>query len=239
MYRSKEKPKIIKYSRWDINKDYNFKIKNIIKINLSDLKKISINNSNPIICNKTFCVFIKNGDYILTDSRTGLNHSQYNILDYSNKFVYIIMIVNFIKINTLIKNVCILGFGLGGLALELSQIDHIYKIDAVDIDIGMFKIYNSLIENPSNKINYYLHDGLEFIKSINQKYDVIIDDAFDEKKIDYDYSSFYYKLNMNGFLIINIHDITNFNIDILKIYFKNVQVIKAKYNYLVFCQRTS
>lgn len=154
----------INYSRWNIEKYENYKINKIMKINLKDLKKITLNMTNPIICNNTFCVYIKDGDYILTDSRTILNHSQYSITDYKNKFVYINTIINIIKNNSLIKKVCIIGFGLGGLPLELSKIDFIDKIDTVDIDIGMFKIFNSVINKPSNKINYYVNDGLEFIK---------------------------------------------------------------------------
>ena len=226
------------YSRWTIEKYENFKINKIVKIKLEDFEKITLNKTNPIICNNTFCVFIKDGDYILTDSRTKLNHSQYSIKDYKNKFVYINTIIDIIKNNILIKNVCLLGFGLGGLPLELSTLGHIDKIDTVDIDIGMFKIFNSIINKPSNKINYYLNDGLEFIKNINQKYDVIIDDAFDEKKINYEYSRFYNKLNNNGYLIINLHDISKFNMENLKIYFKNVQVKKAKFNYLIICIHT-
>ena len=73
------------YSRWNIEKYTNFKINNINKINLENLQKITLNKMNPIICNNTFCVFIKDGDYILTDSRTKLNHSQYSINEYKNK----------------------------------------------------------------------------------------------------------------------------------------------------------
>jgi hypothetical protein len=238
MYTSLKKRRNIKnYSRWNIKTGGNFKITNINKINLDDFEKLPLNKTNPIICNNTFCVFKENGDFVLRDSRTDLNHSSFSIIGHKNKFVYINKIIDFVKNNNLIKKVCVLGFGLGGLPLELSQMSQIDKIDTVDIDVGMFKIYNSVIKNPSIKINYFVNDGLDFIKNINEKYDIIIDDAFDEKKVDYEYSSFYDKLNVNGFLIINLHDISTFNTETLKIYFKNIEVIHAKYNYLVICSK--
>jgi hypothetical protein len=233
----KKKKSIKNYSRWNIKPGGNFKIKNIVKVNLNDLDKISLNNTNPIICNNTFCVNIEDNNYVLRDSRTGLNHSKYTIYGYKNKFVYINTIVDFIRDNTLIKKICILGFGLGGMPLELSQISHVDIIDTVDIDLGMFRIFNSIIDKPSYKINYYLDDGLEFIKNINKKYDVIIDDAFDEKKINYEYNNFYDKINNNGFLIINLHDIDVFNMENLKLYFRNIQIKKARFNYLIICQK--
>ena len=99
----KKRRNIKNYSRWNIKRGGNFKIRNIVKINLYDLEKLSLNRTNPIICNNTFCVFIEDGDYVLRDSRTGLNHSKYSINGYKNKFIYINTIIDFVKNNNLIK----------------------------------------------------------------------------------------------------------------------------------------
>ena len=132
----------------------------IHKLDLALLPKIMLEKSNPIIRNKTFGVHIINGCYSLRDTRTEIEHSRYMIHNYIIQPEYCIRIINILSQHREYQNVCMLGFGLGGLPLEFSKIPHIDCIDAVDIDRGMFEMFNSIIEHPSPKIHYYVGDGM-------------------------------------------------------------------------------
>ena len=59
-----------------------------------------------------------------------------------------------------INNVCIFGFGLGGLPLGLSKNDNIKQIDCVDINIHMFELFKTInVIVRSNYTIIQLHSG--------------------------------------------------------------------------------
>ena len=207
----------------------------IHKLNLSLLPKILLEDSNPIIRNKTFGVHIINGCYSLRDSLSSLEHSRYTVNNYIIQPHYCIRIINMLSQRRQCQNVCMIGVGIGGLPLEFAKIPHIVCIDAVDIDQGMFEMFNSIIDNPSPKINYYVGDGMQYIRDTNMKYDVIIDDAFDTSKVKFDYSDVSSKLNVNGLFIINMIMLNDVNIEILQQYFQNVKKQICNYSILVIC----
>ena len=103
----------------------------------------------------------------------------------------------------------------------------------------MFKLYNSLIENKSKKLQYYLSDATVYLKNTSKTYDIIIDDAFHYyKKNFYDFESGYNKLNKDGWLLINMHSIDDYKKyeSLLNKFFKNIQV-DTTWNICVFCQK--
>jgi spermidine synthase len=207
----------------------------IHRLDLALLPKIMLKDSNPIIRNKTFGVYIIDGSYSLRDTRSELEHSRYMINNYIIQPEYCIRIINILSQRRQCQNVCMLGFGLGGLPMEFSKIPHIDCIDAVDIDQGMFEMFNSIIDNPSPKINYYVGDGMQYIRETNVKYDVIIDDAFDTSKVKFDYSAVSSKLNEHGLFIINMIMLNDVNIENLHQYFQNVKKRICHYSILVIC----
>ena len=93
------------------------------------------------------------------------------------------------------------------MPLKLSQDNNVKLIDSVDYDYNLFRIFKSLIKNPSSKLNYIHNDANKYVKNPNTNYDIILDDIFDSKygKVVLNYNDIYKSLNDNGYLFINIH----------------------------------
>lgn len=205
------------------------------ELNLNNLEIIKMNKNNPILmCEDNFVE--KENDIVSLDKI----HSKFELSTYKNNFSYARVFIDFIlKKNINRETILVLGFGLGGIPLELSLDNKTKEIDGVDININMFKLYNSLIENKSNKLHYYLSDATTYLKNTSKTYDIIIDDAFHYyKKNFYDFESGYNKLNKDGWLLINMHSMDDYNKyeSLLKKFFKNIQV-DTTWNICVFCQK--
>ena len=205
------------------------------ELDLTNLEILKMNKNNPIlICDKNFVE--KENDIVSLDKI----HSQFELSTYKNNFNYARVFIDFIlKKNINRETILVLGFGLGGIPLELSLDNKTKEIDGVDINICMFKLYNSLIKNKSKKLHYYLLDATEYLKNTSKTYDIIIDDAFNYyKKIFYDFESGYNKLNKDGWLLINMHSMDDYNKyeSLLKKLFKNIQIDTTR-NICVFCQK--
>lgn len=210
-------------------------INNPEEINLTNLEILKRNKNNPILmCEDNFVE--KENDIVSLDKI----HSKFELSTYKNNFSYARVFIDFIlKKNISRETILVLGFGLGGIPLELSLDNKTKEIDGVDININMFKLYNSLIENKSNKLHYYLSDATTYLKNTSKTYDIIIDDAFHYyKKNFYDFESGYNKLNKDGWLLINMHSMDDYNKydSLLKNFFKNIQV-DTTWNICVFCQK--
>jgi hypothetical protein len=205
------------------------------ELDFSNLDDLKIEESNPIIkCNNHLVE--NNNDIVTLDEHS----SKYNIKTFKNEFSYCKIFIDFIlKPDINKKNILIMGFGLGGIPLELSLDDKIKNIDTLDIDLCMFKMYKTLIKNPPNKIKYYLCDATKFLESTSNKYDIIIDDVFDylDKKF-YNFKLAFEKLNDDGWLLINMHDYNEYlkYEDELRNIFKKVEV-DTTLNICVFCQK--
>ena len=205
------------------------------ELNLNNLEILKRNKNNPIlICEDNFVE--KENDMVSLDKI----HSKFELSTYKNNFSYARVFIDFIlKKNINRETILVLGFGLGGIPLELSLDNKTKEIDGVDINIIMFKLYNSLIENKSKKLHYYLSDATTYLKNTSKTYDIIIDDAFHYyKKNFYDFESGYNKLNKDGWLLINMHSMDDYNKyeSLLKKFFKNIQV-DTTWNICVFCQK--
>lgn len=210
-------------------------INNPEKLNLNNLEILKMNKNNPIlICEDNFVE--KENDIVSLDKI----HSKFELSTYKNNFSYARVFIDFIlRKNINRETILVLGFGLGGIPLELSLDNKTKEIDGVDININMFKLYNSLIKNKPKKLHYYLSDATVYLKNTSKTYDIIIDDAFHYyKKNFYDFESGYNKLNKDGWLLINMHSMDDYNKyeSLLKKFFKNIQV-DTTWNICVFCQK--
>ena len=210
-------------------------INNPEELNLNNLEILKRNKNNPIlICKNNFVE--KENDMVSLDKI----HSKFELSTYKNFYNYTGVFIDFILQKNINKEtILVLGFGLGGMSLKLSLDDKIKEIDGVDINICMFKLYNSLIENKPDKIHYYLSDATVYLKNTSKTYDIIIDDVFHYyQKIFYDFESGYNKLNKDGWLLINMHTMDDYKKyeSLLKKLFKNIQ-IDTRQNVCVFCQK--
>lgn len=217
---------------------------NLTNLHFNDIKIVELNNKNidtndPLYCFKNYCLHLNNDIYKLYDKSTFLTHSKYHKDTKECDFVYLNTILKTYPQN--VNNVCILGFGLGGLPLALSKNNNINKIDCVDIEMKMFEVFKTINPNPPKKINYYLNDVNDYIKQSDQKYDMIVDDTYNSEKIIVDYSLLKKMLNSKGVLFINIinYDASIKLIEELKKTYNDVSHQKVNYNYLITCYRGS
>lgn len=209
------------------------------ELDLNTLEKLSIQKTNPILT----CInnsnnnkhFVKKYDDVVTlDDHS----SKFQLSTFKNEFSYGRLFVDFVLQPSVNKqSILVMGFGLGGIPLELSLDYNTNRIDCVDINICMFKLYNTLIKNKPNKLHYYLSDAKEYLKKTSKTYDIIIDDVFDfHNKEFYDFELAKNRLNENGWLLINMHsmeDYINYELK-LKQMFRKVMV-DTRRNICVFC----
>ncbi|WP_324824563.1 polyamine aminopropyltransferase [Sinanaerobacter sp. ZZT-01] len=109
----------------------------------------------------------------------------YMMLTEKDEFIYHEMIVHVpMAVHPDVKTVLVIGAGDGGVIRELSKYETIKQIDMVEIDekvVAVCKKYLPVtaccLEDPRVKI--YYQDGLRFIRTKNQEYDLIIVDSTD------------------------------------------------------------
>ncbi len=172
------------------------------KLLWEQIEPVELNQTNPIARNGDYSLFKNGKTFELIDTQTGLKHSKFDEDTWKNHFIYAQNIVAKYPVNS--KKICILGFAIGGLSLELSLNPNVEQIDGVDIDYGMFRLFKSIITSKPSKINYYLNDVNNFIKQTDNKYDMIVDDTYTHDKIIVDYSQIKKILNPGGVLFINV-----------------------------------
>ena len=205
------------------------------KIKTTQIKSQNVDTSEPLVCFDDYCLYLKNDVYSLFDKSTFLTHSRYHKITKECDFVYLTTILQSYPKN--IKNVCIFGFGIGGLPLGLSKNDNIKQIDCVEIDIRMYELFKTINENPPEKINYYLNDVNDFIKLNENKYDMIVDDTYGADKVIVDYKLVKNMLNPNGILFINLikyETVTNL-VEKLKPIYSKVTFQPVNMNWLITC----
>ncbi len=199
------------------------------------INKDNINTSEPLYCFENYCLYFKDNVYSLFDKSTFLTHSKYNADTKECDFVYLKTILQLYPKN--INNVCILGFGIGGLPFALSKNSNIKRIDCVEIDVRMFELFKTINPNPPEKINYYLNDVNDYIKESENKYDMIVDDTYGAEKVIVDYKVVKQMLNGTGVLFINLtkHNSALKLAEELKSIYSNVTLQAVNYNWLITC----
>ncbi|AFQ42207.1 polyamine aminopropyltransferase [Desulfosporosinus meridiei] len=102
-----------------------------------------------------------------------------------DEFIYHDMIVHVpMATNLNIKNVLVIGAGDGGTVRELTRYNTIEKIDMVEIDKMVVDVCRKYFPQTACKLDdprvqLYFEDGLKFVRSKENSYDLIIVDSTD------------------------------------------------------------
>jgi len=102
-----------------------------------------------------------------------------------DEFIYHDMIVHVpMATNLKIKNVLVIGAGDGGTVRELTRYSTIEKIDMVEIDKMVVDVCREYFPQTACKLDdprvqLYFEDGLKFVRSKENSYDLIIVDSTD------------------------------------------------------------
>ncbi len=107
------------------------------------------------------------------------------IFSQKDEFIYNEMVVHVpMAVHPNVKTVLVIGGGDGGVARELEHYDSVTRIDVVEPDelfVNVCKQYfpdmACGLDDP--RVNVYYQDGLRFLRSVQNEYDLIINDATD------------------------------------------------------------
>ncbi|HAS91477.1 MAG TPA: spermidine synthase [Clostridiales bacterium] len=109
----------------------------------------------------------------------------YIMLTEKDEFIYHEMIAHVpMAVNPNIKKVLVIGAGDGGTVRELTRYNSLEGIDMVEIDRKVVEICKEFIPKTASKlddkrVNLYFEDGLKFVKTKKNEYDLIIVDSTD------------------------------------------------------------
>lgn len=109
----------------------------------------------------------------------------YMMLTEKDEFIYHEMIVHVpMATNQNIKNVLVIGAGDGGTIRELTRYKTIEKIDMVEIDGDVISACREFLPQTAYKlddprVNIFIEDGLKFVRTKKNEYDLIIVDSTD------------------------------------------------------------
>ena len=107
------------------------------------------------------------------------------MLTEKDEYIYHEMMVHVpIAVNPDIKNVLVIGAGDGGTIRELVRYKSIEKIDMVEIDEQVVRVCKSYLPFTAGKlgddrVNIKYEDGLKFVRTKSDEYDLIIVDSTD------------------------------------------------------------
>jgi len=107
------------------------------------------------------------------------------MLTEKDEFIYHEMIVHVpMAVNPNIKNVLVIGAGDGGTIRELARYSTIENIDMVEIDEKVVEICKDYLPQTAcslgdKRVSIYYEDGLKFVRSKENEYDLIIVDSTD------------------------------------------------------------
>jgi len=102
-----------------------------------------------------------------------------------DEFIYHDMIVHVpMAVKPDIKKVLVIGAGDGGTVRELTRYDSIEKIDMVEIDKMVVEVCKEYMPQTAEKLDdprvtLYFEDGLRFVRSKENEYDLVIVDSTD------------------------------------------------------------
>lgn len=109
----------------------------------------------------------------------------YLMITEKDEFIYHEMIVHVpMSVNPNIKKVLVIGAGDGGTVRELTSYSTIEQIDMVEIDEQVVEVCKQYIPQTASKltdprVNLYFEDGLKFVRTKHDAYDLIIVDSTD------------------------------------------------------------
>jgi len=109
----------------------------------------------------------------------------YMMLTEKDEFIYHEMITHVpMAVHPNVKSVLVIGAGDGGVIRELTRYPEIDRIDMVEIDPLVVEVCKKYLPKTAcclddPRLNIYYEDGLKFIRSCNDQYDLIIVDSTD------------------------------------------------------------
>lgn len=107
------------------------------------------------------------------------------IFSEKEEFIYDEMIVHVpMAVHPNVKNVLVIGGGDGGVARELSYYNEIEEIDVVEPDETFVEVCRKYFPDNAKgledkRVKIFYEDGLKFLRTKNNQYDLIISDATD------------------------------------------------------------
>lgn len=107
------------------------------------------------------------------------------MLTEKDEFIYHEMITHVpMSVNPNIKKILVIGAGDGGTVRELTRYNSVEQIDMVEIDKKVVDVCLESLPFTSSKlndsrVNLYFEDGLKFVKTKSNEYDLIIVDSTD------------------------------------------------------------
>ncbi len=147
------------------NVKFNIRIKDVVYSHQSEFQKIDVFDSFDF------------GRILVLDG--------YIMLTEKDEFIYHEMITHVpMSVNPKIENVLIIGAGDGGVVRELCKYDTIKNIDMAEIDKEVVEVSKKYLPFTScsledKRVNLYFKDGLSFVRSKENEYDLIIVDSTD------------------------------------------------------------
>lgn len=89
-------------------------------------------------------------------------------------------------INPDIRNILLIGFGTGKIVNDFEKLfNNLERIDVVDIEENIFDIAKEFFDfKKSEKIQFYLQDGIVYLRENKKKYDLIVVDVASDDGID-------------------------------------------------------
>lgn len=109
----------------------------------------------------------------------------YMMLTEKDEFIYHEMITHIpMAVHPNVKKVLIIGAGDGGVVRELTRYDDIEHIDMVEIDEQVVEVCRKYLPKTAcslddERVHIHYDDGLKFIRSCHDEYDLIIVDSTD------------------------------------------------------------
>ena len=109
----------------------------------------------------------------------------YMMLTEKDEFIYHEMITHVpMAVHPNVKRVLVIGAGDGGVIRELVRYPEIEQIDLVEIDELVVEVCKKYLPKTAcrlddERVSIYYEDGLRFIRSCEDKYDLIIVDSTD------------------------------------------------------------
>ena len=107
------------------------------------------------------------------------------MLTEKDEFIYHEMITHVpMAVNPKAKKILVIGAGDGGTVRELVKYEHIKRIDMVEIDKMVVDVCREYLPKTANKldderVHIYYEDGLKFVRSKTNEYDIVIVDSTD------------------------------------------------------------
>ena len=109
----------------------------------------------------------------------------YLMVTEKDEYIYHEMITHIpMAVNPDIKNILVIGAGDGGTVRELTRYNHVENIDMVEIDEMVVEICREYLPQTASRlsdprVHIFYQDGLRFVRSKENEYDLIIVDSTD------------------------------------------------------------